>query len=165
MPMRTPFIRPTLSIVFYVLAALVFLTYTLLGLGALVATDAQTQKAFPAVAGAMGLLGLGAISGGVFTGALLAAIGYVIELLAKIEWNTRPNTDEMGYVVEPARGPTGSSPDKQYYLSEKGRVTGPLNAAELLALYRDGRISIAAQISVDENGQRRLLKNLSEIGL
>lgn len=94
-----------------------------------------------------------------------AAIGYVIELLAKIEWNTRPNADGSGYVGSPSSGAMPLMADKQYFLSEKGRVTGPLNAGELLALYRDGRISIAAQISVEEGGQRRLLKNLSEIGL
>jgi len=44
-------------------------------------------------------------------------------------------------------------------------MTGPLDAAELLALYRDGKISTATQIAVEENGQRRLLKNMSEIGL
>lgn len=98
-------------------------------------------------------------------GAAVAAIGYVIELLAKIEWNTRPSTAEMGYAIEPARATASSSLNKQYFLSEKGRVTGPLNGAEVLALYRDGKISNAAQIAVEENGQRRLVKNLSEIGL
>lgn len=98
-------------------------------------------------------------------GLAVAAVGYVMELIAKIEWNTRPNACESGQGLIPAPGPAGSLASPQYFLSEKGRVAGPLNAAELLTLYRDGKISIAAQISVEEHGQRRLLKNLSEIGL
>lgn len=158
--MRTPFVRPFFASFFYWYA------------GVSTALSVLVVMVFPAlfrklVGPDLGLF-LNTASGIIIVlmlvqGVAVAAIGYVIELLAKIEWNTRPNTDEMGYVVEPASATT--PPDKQYYLSEKGRVTGPLNAAELLALYRDGRISIAAQISVEENGQRRLLKNLSEIGL
>lgn len=160
--MRTPFVRPFFAIFFYALALVGGLLGTFLLLVELLGAYRFLGDKFAPIFSFYGVL----IVVYICTGALaVAAIGYVIELLAKIEWNTRPNTDEMGYVVEPTPSPASSSPDKQYYLSEKGRVTGPLNAAELLALYRDGRISIAAQISVDENGQRRLLKNLSEIGL
>lgn len=124
-----------------------------------------SMKAY-AGAGASITMGIAAIVAGAMAGGILVAIGQFIELIAKIEWNTRPKTDEMGYAVEPAACPsTTAMTDKQYYVSDKGRLTGPLNAHEVLALYRDGRISISAQVSVEENGQRRLLKNLSELGL
>lgn len=162
MLMRAPFARPFLATFFYILAGLSAIFAMLAGISFAIGGSWVLGKAFASFATAYGVIIFVVV---IIQAATFTAIGYGIELLAKIEWNTRPNPDGMGYVVEPARSPAGSSPDKQYYLSEKGRVTGPLNAAELLALYRDGRISIAAQISVDENGQRRLLKNLSEIGL
>jgi hypothetical protein len=158
--MRVPFARPFFALFFYALALIGGVLGTFLLLVELLGAYRVLGDKFAPIFSFYGVL----IVVYICTGALaVAAIGYVIELLAKIEWNTRPKTDEMGYAVEPT--PTSAQADKQYYLSEKGRVTGPLNAAELLALYRDGRISIAAQISVEANGQRRLLKNLSEIGL
>lgn len=156
--MRAPFARPYLATFFYILAGLSVIFAMIAGVSFAIGGSWALGQAFAGFAAAYGVVIFVVV---IIQAATFTAIGYGIELLAKIEWNTRPNTDEMGYVVEPS--PT--SPDKQYYLSEKGRVIGPLNAAELLALYRDGRISIAAQISVEENGQRRLLKNLSEIGL
>ncbi len=158
--MRAPFARPYLATFFYILAGLSVIFAMIAGASFAIGGSWALGQAFAGFATAYGVVIFVVV---IIQAATFTAIGYGIELLAKIEWNTRPNTDEMGYVVEPASISTPS--DKQYYLSEKGRVTGPLNAAELLALYRDGRISIAAQISVEENGQRRLLKNLSEIGL
>ncbi|MBI2813319.1 MAG: hypothetical protein HYX71_03450 [Opitutae bacterium] len=160
--MRTPFVRPFFAKFFYwyagistALSVLVLLFFPAI-LRALVGPE--LGQYFNAMSGVMILVMLA-------SGLAVAASGYVIELIAKIEWNTRPNAGGSGQVLAPASGPAGSIDSRQYFLSEKGRVTGPLNAAELLTLYRDGKISIAAQISVEESGQRRLLKNLSEIGL
>jgi hypothetical protein len=163
--MRTPFVRPFFAKFFYALAVLGGGLATIL----LFAEFAGFYRVFGSkLASTLAVYGV-LVTFYLWACALsLAAVGYVIELLAKIEWNTRPRTNEMGYAVEPAAGPSssaGSPVNKQYYVSDKGRVTGPHNAAELLTLYRDGGISISAQVSVEENGQRRLLKNLSELGL
>lgn len=96
---------------------------------------------------------------GVFT----AAIGYVIELIAKIEWNTRPANAETGYVAGPGAGSGSMMTGKQYFIGDKGKVSGPFTAPEMLNLYRDGKLSNAAQPFVEENGQRRPLANWSEI--
>jgi hypothetical protein len=160
--MKLPFARPFFAKFFYVLAAIggsagafillieMFGLYRMLGdkLGFLF----SVYGVFIVVYMSAGALAV-------------AAIGYVIELLAKIEWNTRPDTDEMGYVTRPAPSSMGGLTDKQYYLSEKGKVRGPFTAPEMLKLYREGNVSSAAQIAVEENGQRRVLKNWSEIGL
>jgi hypothetical protein len=163
--MRTPFVRPFFAKFFYALAVLGGGIATIL----LFAEFAGFYRVFGSkMANALAVYGVLLVFYLWACALSLAAVGYVIELLAKIEWNTRPHTGGSSYAVEPASTPSGSfnaPANKQYYVSDKGRLTGPVNAAELLALYRDGGISIAAQVSVDENGQRRLLKNLSEIGL
>lgn len=160
--MRTPFVRPFFAKFFYWYAGIstALSVLVLLFFPALLRTIAGPDLGL-ILNTAAGFLILGVLAQGV----AVAAVGYVIELIARIEWNTRQNSGEAVQVLAPAPGPTGSLAGRQYFLSEKGRVTGPLNAAELLTLYRDGKISIGAQISVEENGQRRLLKNLSEIGL
>lgn len=101
-----------------------------------------------------------------FLAGLQVAIGQFIEIIAKIEWNTRPSSDGTGYAFPaPAAGPSphATLTGKRYYLREKGQECGPFTGPDVLNLYRDGKVSFATTIYVEENGQRRPLKNLSEI--
>lgn len=164
--MRTPFVRPLLSVVFYVFAGLTFAGYLLLGLVFLLGSSVPLSAKAYAGAGASITMGIVVIIAGVMSGGILVAIGQFIELIAKIEWNTRPNTDDLGYVVpEPGSTPSprASLSGKKYYLREKGQERGPFNGSEVLALYQAGKVSFATTIYVDEEGQRRPLKNISEI--
>ncbi len=138
----------------------------LVGLGFMIGGGAPATAPYSKGLGAMmALSGFSMICIGVIAGAFTAAIGYVIELIAKIEWNTRPDTDEMRYTVGPVLGTGRMLSAKQYYYIDKGPLHGPLSAPEILGLYRDGKLSNSARYFVEENGQRRPLANLSEIGL
>jgi hypothetical protein len=160
--MRPPFVRPFFAKFFYWYAGIstALSVLVLLFFPALLRTIAGPDLGliFNTMSGAMIIVMLA-------QGVAVAAVGYVIELIARIEWNTRPSTAPAGPGLGSASDPVPAAAGRQYFLSEKGRVSGPLGAAELLTLYHDGKVSVAAQISVEENGRRRLLKNLSEIGL
>lgn len=155
--MRDPFVRPFFAWFFYLLAAVWLGAVLLLGIALTVGGATWYGPTMAAIMAAYGVV-LGVVA--FLQASFCAAIGFVIEKVAKIEWNTRPN-ELGGYATSaPAGAPAGT---KLYYYIDKGPLRGPLTAPELLNLYRDGKLSIAARFFVEENGQRRALENLSEI--
>lgn len=158
MSLRAPFVRPAFATFFYGYAIL----STILGVVAFIAFP----KAFQKVLGLdLGLI-LGATSAlmiyaTIIQGVATASIGYVIELIAKIEWNTR--SDEFGVAIQSPAGAV-SYPTKQYFYIANGPINGPFSAPAILDLYRQGKIPSNARLFVEENGQRRPLNNWSEIG-
>lgn len=89
------------------------------------------------------------------------ALGYAIEKLAQIEWNTRPENR----AIAPAAGPQGWTAGRQFFVVTSGRTQGPLSSAQMLDLYRDGKLTKSTQILVEENGYRRAVTDWSEFGL
>lgn len=159
--MRTPYQRPWPATFFYVLAGLTLLVYLLLGSifiwGGVTPTEALMIKEAEGMFKALGVW-FGIV--GFMIASVIAAIGYVIELIAKIEWNTRPPSWATGAGHTPTAAPPGV---KLYYYIDKGPLVGPLAAPDILNLVRDGKLSIATRYFVEENGQRRPLVNLSDI--
>jgi hypothetical protein len=155
---RAPFVRPAFATFFYGYA----IVSTVLCLVAIVAFPAFLSKLVGAELGfllhsAAGLM----IPAVIIHGVCLAAIGYVIELIAKIEWNTRP--DEFGVSSHSSSGAV-NYPIKQYFYIANGPIHGPFSAPAILDLYRQGKVPSNARLFVEENGQRRPLNNWSEIG-
>lgn len=94
--------------------------------------------------------------------AFYLALGYGIEKLAKIEWNTRPENLRASSLP----GDTSVvSRGKSFYVTSSGQTLGPLNAQGLLNLYRDGKLTHSSQILAEENGYRRTVTDWSEFGL
>lgn len=86
MTTRLPFVRPVLTRVFYFLAA----ALTVVAVLALVLTLVFWGKAQSGLGAFFGFPTGIMLAISLLTQALIAgAIGYIIELLAKIEWNTR----------------------------------------------------------------------------
>jgi hypothetical protein len=161
--MRTAYIRPWPATFFYILAAIGFLIYLLMGIGVMAFGDASAdQYLYPGLGGVRTAVAFMLIAAGAFVSAFYAAIGYVIEIIAKIEWNTRPQPWATGGMFAASHAASGA---KLYYYIDKGPLVGPLSAPDLLNLVRDGKLSIATRYFVEENGQRRSLSNLSEINL
>ena len=83
--MKTPFSRPFVSIAFYCLAGLLAAGYILFGAYLLIngGTSVTGTKRF------LYLSVLGSFTSGLAGGFGLFTLGYIIELIARIEWNTR----------------------------------------------------------------------------
>jgi len=155
---RAPFVRPAFATFFYGYAIL----STVLGVVAFIAFPSAFQKLFGLDFGLLlGATSAVMIYGTIIQGICVAAIGYVIELIAKIEWNIRP--DEFGVSSHSSSGAI-SYPVKQYYYIANGPIHGPFSAPAILDLYRQGKVPSNARLFVEENGQRRPLSNWSEIG-
>lgn len=159
--MRAPFVRPFFANFFYVFAGLSGAFAIIIGLLIVVGGISLLGRSF---AGMVAVNGVFLLISMLIAAGFYAAIGYCIELLAKIEWNTQPPTDSVGYSAEPSPSPAFTV-GKQYFLSDRGLVKGPFTAADMLNLYRDGKVTNTTQLLVEENGQRRTLRNWSEIGL
>jgi hypothetical protein len=159
--MRSPYQRPWPATFFYVLAGLTLLIYLLLG-GIVIWGGGTSPENLPIkdAEGIFKALGVWFVIVGVLISSVIAAIGYVIELIAKIEWNTRPPSWATGDGHVPTAAPLGV---KLYYYIDKGPLVGPMTAPDILNLVRDGKLSIATRYFVEENGQRRPLANLSDI--
>lgn len=152
--MSAPFRRPVLATLFYVFAGI---------LGVLSVLSVLLVAGFLSPHLPLGwLIAYGAYSILILSCQALVCvvIGYVITLLAKIEWNTRT---EKRWAAPPL--PLHASDGKEFYLVEGGRTLGPLSGPALLNLYRDGKLSKDSKIYVEENHQRRLIRNWSEFGL
>jgi hypothetical protein len=158
--MRSPFVRPLFASFFYVLAGLIAAFALAMGIAVVAGGFALFGRTWGPFVAAYGVI-LTVIT--TIQATFTAAIGYVIELLAKIEWNTRLGEQPTGGYGGPVAGVIMS--DKQYYFIDKGPMNGPLSAPAMLDLYREGKVSNSARLYVEENGQRRLLKNWSEVGL
>lgn len=92
------------------------------------------------------------------------ALGYAIEKLAKIEWNTRPEHQRLGALSSSDTAVSGVAA-KRFYVVTSGQTHGPLSSQGMLNLYRDGKLTRSSQILVDENGYRRAVTDWSEFGL
>lgn len=101
------------------------------------------------------LVGLGALISCSFH----VAMGYAIEKLAQIEWNTRTG---RGFNTS---GASSSNPNRGFFVITSGQTRGPLSTAEVVDLYRDGKLTKSSQILVEDNGYRRAVTDWSEFGL
>ena len=156
--MRPPFARPFFTWCFYGFAGLFAVLSSLMFLALVVGSYGLLGQRMGLLLAGYGLVLVGVA---VVQSLCFAAAGYVIEKVAKIEWNTRPDLSAR----QAYGGASGASASgaKQYFYIDKGPIRGPLTAVDLLDLYRDGKLSIATRLFVEENGQRRPLANMSEI--
>jgi hypothetical protein len=116
------------------------------------------------------VLGIGyglvlAISG-LLNGVFFGALGYAIEKLAEVARNTNPR--RVGSVIERALASqpnaAGEFP-KSFFIVADGKESSAMSAAEMMSLYRDGRLTVDTKVMVAERGHRRAMRDWTEIGL
>lgn len=160
------FRRPFLSTIFYALAVI----FACIGIVLVVPLAFGFSSLIPTNLRLIGLLGTAyswmMLLGVVGACATQWAIGYGIELLARIAWNTNPPHIARMFRDAVDTMPTeGRADPKGFYIEEGGKLRGPFSAPQMLNMYRDGQLSVQNPVFVEENGVKRSLSSWKEIGL
>jgi hypothetical protein len=157
------FRRPLFAVVFYALAVALALLTILLG-GAVILGFGFPQGQLGAVGALFQAYVFVMMIIGCVQALCIAAVGYGIEKLAEVAWNTRPEHLRAS-LTQPNMIYPGAVVRKCFFVFQNGASKGPYSESDMLNLYRDGRLTIESQIYVEENGIRRMMRNWSEIGL